>query len=108
MFSKKSKAKRKTGCQPKWNDDDVDDMADLVVNNDYYKRKLIFTNTKNQSNSEIYENKKRIAKRAAKRNLQLVLSIDQIRTKFKKCVRDWKNVAMTIKTETEIKRFQDN
>lgn len=48
MFSKKSKAKRKTGCQPKWNDDDVDDMADLVVNNDYYKRKLIFTNTKHQ------------------------------------------------------------
>ena len=38
MFSKKSKAERKTGCQPKWNDDDVDDTADLVVNNDYYKK----------------------------------------------------------------------
>lgn len=66
MFSKGSKAKRKTGCQPKWNDDDVDDMADLVVNNDYYKRKLIFTNAKNQSNSEIYENKKRIARKSSK------------------------------------------
>ena len=52
--------------------------------------------------------RKELQERAAKRNLQLVLSIDQIRTKFKKCVRDWKNAAMTIKTETEIKRFQDN
>lgn len=52
--------------------------------------------------------RKELQERAAKRNLQLVLSIGQIRTKFKKCVRDWKNAAMTIKTETEIKRFQDN
>ena len=107
MFSKKSKAKRKTGCQPKWNDDDVDDMADLVVNNDYYKRKLIFTNTKNQI-VKFMRIRKELQERAAKRNLQLVLSIGQIRTKFKNCVRGWKNAAMTIKTETEIKRFQDN
>ena len=33
----------------------MDDMVDIVVNNDYYKRKLIFTNTKNQRNGEIYE-----------------------------------------------------
>lgn len=52
--------------------------------------------------------RKELQERAAKRNLQLVLSIGQIRTKFKNCVRGWKNAAMTIKTETEIKRFQDN
>ena len=52
MFSKKSKSKRKTGRRPKWKDDDVDDMIDIVVNNDYYKRKLVFTNSKNQRNGE--------------------------------------------------------
>ena len=44
----KSKSKRKSGRRPKWNNDDVDDMVDIIVNSDYYKRKLIFTNTKNQ------------------------------------------------------------
>lgn len=48
MFSKKSKAERKTGCQPKWNDDDVDDMANLVVNNDYYKRTDIHKHQKSK------------------------------------------------------------
>ena len=36
----KSKSKRKTVRRPKWNNDDVDDMVDVVVNSDYYKRKL--------------------------------------------------------------------
>ena len=103
MFSKKSKAERKTGCQPKWNDDDVDDMADLVIKENWYsqtpKIKVIV---------KFMRIRKELQERAAKRNLQLVLSTGQVRTKFKKCVRDWKNAAMTIKTETEIKRFQDN
>ena len=53
-FTKKAKAKskRKSGCRPKWNNDDVDDMVDIIVNSDYYKRKLIFTNIKNQRNGE--------------------------------------------------------
>ena len=50
----KSKSKRKSDRRPKWNNDDVDDRIDIVVNSDYYKRKLIFTNTKNQQNGEIY------------------------------------------------------
>ena len=109
MFSKKSKSKRKTGRRPKWKDDDVDDMIDIVVNNDYYKTKLVFTNNKNQRNGEIYERiKKELKERAAERNSQFVLSIIQMRTKFKKCVSDCKNAAMTIKTATGIKRFQEN
>lgn len=54
-FSKKSKSKRKTGRWPKWNNDDVNGMVNIVVNSDYYKRKLVFTNTKNGHSGEIYE-----------------------------------------------------
>ena len=41
-------------------------MVDILVNNDFYKRKLIFTNTKNQRNGEIYEIIKRIARKSSK------------------------------------------
>lgn len=30
----KSKSKRKSGRRPKWNNDDVDDMVDIIVNSD--------------------------------------------------------------------------
>ena len=101
--------KEKTGRRSKWNNEDVDDMVDIVVNSDYYKRKLIFTNTKNQRNGEIYEQiQKEMQQRAAKRNSKFMFSISQMRTKFKKCVSDCKNAAMTIKTATGIKRFQDS
>ena len=38
---KKKKQNKTSGRRPKWNNDDVDDMVDIIVNNDYYKRKLI-------------------------------------------------------------------
>ena len=105
----KSKSKRKSGRRPKWNSNDVDDMVDIIVNSDYYKRKLIFINTKNQRNGEIYgQIQLEIQERAAKRNSKFMLSISQIRTKFKKCISECKNAAMTIKTATGIKRFQDS
>ena len=105
----KSKSKRKSGCLPKWNNDDMDDMVDIIVNSDYYKRKLIFTNTKNQRNGEIYgQIQLEIQERAAKRNSKFMFSISQMRTKFKKCISECKNAAMTVKTATGIKRFQDS
>ena len=79
------------------------------MNSDYYKRKLIFTNTRNQRNGEIYERiKKELQERAVKGKSKFMFSISQMRTKFKKGVSDCKNAAMTIKTATGIKRFQDN
>lgn len=35
---KKSKGKGKAGRRPKWSSDDVDDMVDIVVNSEYYKK----------------------------------------------------------------------
>ena len=83
----------------------MDDMVDIIVTSDYYKRKLIFTNTKGEIYGQI---RLEIQERAAKRNSKFMFSISQMRTKFKKCISECKNAAMTIKTATGIKRFQDS
>ena len=101
---------RKTnGLRPKWNDEDVDTMIDIVIKKDYYKRKLtLFTKTKNQSNGKVYARiKKELQERTAKRNSQLMSTIP-MKPKLKKCISDCKNASMTIKTATGIERFQDN
>jgi hypothetical protein len=40
-----TKKKKKSGWKSSWNPEDVDDLVDIVVNSDYYQRKLIFTKT---------------------------------------------------------------
>ena len=51
----KKKTKKKAGRKAKWSDSLVNDMVDIVVNSEYYKKRLIFMNLKNKKNSEIYE-----------------------------------------------------
>ena len=56
LFVKKSKGKKKkSGRKSAWSSEDIDDFIDIVVNNTYYKRRLIFANTKCQRNGEIYK-----------------------------------------------------
>ena len=110
LFVKKSKGKKKkSGRKSPWTSEDIDDFIDIVVSNTYYKRKLIFTNTKCQRNGEIYaEILTELKKRATARGKELEFSVKQLRTKFKKCVSDCKQAALTIRTATGIKRFQEN
>ncbi len=42
----------KRGVKAKWSDDCTDDLVDIICNNELYKRKLIFTNTKTAKNGE--------------------------------------------------------
>lgn len=102
------KPKSKPGRKAKWNDKLLCDLVDIVVNSDYYKSKLIFTNTKNQKNGEIYSKiLSEIKRRAANRNESVTFTPEQVRTRFKKAVGVCKKAALTIKTATGIKRFQD-
>ena len=108
LFVKKSNGKKKkSGRKSPWMSEDINDFIDIVVSNTYYKRKLIFTNTKCQRNGEIYaEVWSELKKRAAARGKEF--SVKQLRTKFKKYVSDCKQEALTIRTATGIKRFQEN
>ena len=47
-FTKKNGKKNKTGRKAQWTDSLLSDMIDIVVSSEYYKKKLIFTNTKNK------------------------------------------------------------
>ena len=73
------------------------------------KKTLIFRNTKFQRNGELYGKiKLELEQRCAARGECVSISVDQLRSKFKKCVGECKRVALTIKTATGIKRFVDD
>lgn len=48
------RAGRKPGRKAKWNDSLINDMVDIIINNENYKRKLLFINMKNKKNGDIY------------------------------------------------------
>ena len=81
---------------------------DIIISSEYYKKKLIFTNTKNQRNGEIYKNVlAELKERAATREEQVPFDYIQVRTKFKKVISECKSVALTVKTASGIARFVD-
>ena len=93
LFFKKAngKKKKKPGRKAKWCSRALDDIIDIIVSNSSYKKKLIFTNTKNQRNGELYgEILKEVKARASARGEDFHFSVNQLRSKFKNvsvCVR---------------------
>ena len=78
----------------------------MICSSEYYKKKLIFTNTKNSKNAEIYGN---VLKELSQRyeDGSFPFSVYQLRNKFKKCISECKKIALTVKTSTGVKRIQD-
>ena len=104
--AKKKGAKR--GPRGLWKQDLVDDLVDIVITNDYYKKKLIFVNTKTQQNGKVYEKVlKELKSRSDGKVKSVPFTVGQVRTRFKKCISECKKAALTIKTATGVKRFQD-
>lgn len=82
--------------------------VDIIVNNSYYQKKLIFTKTKNQKNGQIYEKiLSKLREPCSKRGELILFFVSQLRTKFKKCVSECKQAALVMKTVTGIKRYQE-
>ncbi|XP_028393268.1 uncharacterized protein LOC114517677 isoform X2 [Dendronephthya gigantea] len=98
--------KKKRGRKAKWSQSILDDLVDIIISSEQYKKKLIFTNQKNQRNGDIYEKVlAELKKRVESRGEEVPFNSNQVRTKFKKCVSECKSVALTIKTATGIDRF---
>ena len=109
MKKKKDKNKKKPGMKPRWCPKAVDDFIDIVVTNESYKTKLIFTNSKNQQNGQIYEKiLEELKARASNRGDLFSFSVPQLRSKFNNCVSFCKQVALTQKTATGIKHYQED
>ena len=78
----------------------------MICSSEYYKKKLLFTNTKNSKNAKIYGN---VLKELGQRyeDGSFPFSVHQPRNKFKKCISESKKIALTVKTSTGVKRVQD-
>jgi len=50
----KKKSSGRPGRKAQWSNTLLNDLIDIIVTNEYFRRKLIFTNTKNQKNAEVY------------------------------------------------------
>ena len=62
-----------------------------------------------QQNAEVYGKiREELKERCATRGENFCFTVDQLRSKFKKCVSECKRAALTIKTGTGIKRFQED
>ena len=96
----KSNNKQKTERKPRWSQAVLDDFIDIIVSSDQYKKKLIFQNEKCQQNADIYGKiREELKKRSTSRGENLFFTVDQLRSKFKKCVSE------RIKTGTGIKKI---
>lgn len=103
------KAANKKGRKSSWPQEIVDDMVNIICSDDHLVKRLIFENTKNTRNAMLYAKiMKEIKKVCADRDQQYPYSLVQTRTKFKNCISMCKAAAMTIKTASGIKRFQDD
>ena len=101
-----SRKKKRKGRRSVWEERHINDLVDVICSSEYYKKKLIFTNTKNSKNAEIYAN---VLKDLGQRyeDGSFPFSVDQLRNKFKKCISECKKIALTVKTSTGVKRAQD-
>lgn len=109
MKKGKGAKKKKSGRRSKWPEKALDDLTDIVVSNSNFKTKLIFTNSKNQRNGSIYEKVlEELKARASSRGEEITFTANQLRSKLKKCVGFCKQAALTQRTATGIKRFQED
>ena len=107
---KRKAAKKRKGRKGSWKESHVDDIIDIIVNSESYKKKLIFTNVKKQKNSEVYDSiLLELTQRYSEHTppTHFPFNVKQMRTKFKWCVSTCKKISMTIRTATGIKRIQD-
>ncbi|XP_068682814.1 uncharacterized protein [Montipora foliosa] len=83
-------------------------MVDIICSSEYLRKNLIFRNTTRARNTAIYTDVvKQLKERLASRGENFPFDVTQTRNKFKKCVAECKKAALTIKTATGIKRFQE-
>lgn len=103
------KRKKKPGRKARWSQSMLDDFVDIVISSENFKKKLIFMNTKTQQNGETYKKiLEELKERGAARGEAIPFTVAQLRSKFKKCIGECKRCALTIKTATGIKRFQED
>ena len=96
------KTSKKRGRRAQWEDQHVIDLMETICENEYFQRKLIFTNNKPQKNKEVYN--KAIKKLKEKYESNFPFSVRQVRIKFKNCVSHCKKISPLQKTTSGVKK----
>ena len=68
----KGKKKKKAGREAVWSNTLLGDAVDIIVNDEVFRKQLIFRNTKNQRNTEVYAKVLEQLKDRAKREMKLL------------------------------------
>ena len=103
------KTKGKPGRKAVWSDECTNDLVDVICSSDIYQKKLIFTNIKTAKNGEYYAKIiEELKRRCEQRNEEFTYDVAQTREKFKRCISHCKEAALTMKTASGIKRFQED
>ena len=104
----KQKGKR-VGRKAKWSEACTDDLVEIICNREIYQKNLIFTNVETAKNGGYYEQIiAELKKRCLSREENFPYDIGQTREKFKRCISECKKAALTMKTASGIKRFQED
>ena len=108
QLMKKRKKLTKGGRKCLWPEITMTDLVDIILENEKYKAKLLLTNTKNVK-SGVYNDQviTELKKRFEERDEEFTYNVPQTRSKFKRCVSICRKAALTIKTASGIKRFQE-
>ena len=110
--SRKSRSAKqpRSGRKAMWQDSQITDMVDMIVNDEELVRKLIFTNVKKRKNSDAYEKilPKLNKKYQDETGKDFPFTVKQMRNKFKWCISTCKRICLTVKTATGVKRFVES
>ncbi len=107
---KQARPRKKSGRRATWQDSQITDMVDMIVNDDELVRKLIFTNVKKRKNSDAYQKivPKLNQKYQKAFGKDFPFTVKQMRNKFKWCISTCKKICLTVKTASGVKRFVDS
>ena len=99
--------KKKAGRKSQW-EEIVDDLFNIILENEQYTRKLLLTNTKKVRNAECMKYVlSELRSRCIKHGCDLFYNVWQTKAKIKRCQKICRLAAMTVKTSSGIKRFQE-
>lgn len=103
-----SGSSRKVGRKAVWLENVITDMVDKICSSEYLSTNLIFRNTTRARKTAIYTDvMKQLKERLASRGENFPSDVTKTKNRFKKCAAECKKAAITIKTATGIKRFQE-
>ena len=105
----RSKMRRKAGRKAIWPIEAVEEVVGAICDNEAYRKKLIFTNSKASKNIEIYtEIVLQVKDRMQERQKTFKFSPEQTRNKFKSCITACKKASMTRRNGSGIKNFMQH